>query len=83
MSAVEHAVTFASGFAIECACVFWVHYSERGRAASTALCSMLIAGAQVLGIGSAVRDFRFAPAFVLGYGAGTYCAVKLKVGLGS
>jgi len=68
----------AAGFTIETACVYWVHFSERGRAGPTALCSMAIGAAQVLGIGESIRDWRVGFCFVLGYGAGTFTAVCLK-----
>lgn len=68
----------AAGFAIETACVYWVHFSERGRALPTALCSMIIGAAQVLGIGESIRDWHVGACFVLGYGAGTFTAVRLK-----
>lgn len=71
-------VAFVGGFVIETMCVFWVHYSERERATATALCSMSIAIAQVLGLGEAVRDAWAAPFYVAGFGAGTYLAVRFK-----
>lgn len=71
-------LAFASGFVIEMACVYWVHFSERNRALPTALCSMLIGGAQVLGIGESIQDWRVGAAFVLGYGCGTFTAVQRK-----
>lgn len=71
-------LTFASGAAIEIACVFWVHYSERGAALKTGVASMVIGTAQCLGIGEYVRDWRLAPFFVLGYGVGTAAAVRFK-----
>jgi len=69
---------FLSGFVIETACVFWVHFSERGKALPTALCSMAVGCAQVLGIGQSIQDWKVAPGFVLGYGVGTYMAVWYK-----
>lgn len=72
------AIAFASGFAIETACVYWVHFSERGRALPTALCSVVIGTAQVAGIGESIRDWRVGVAFVAGYGLGTYTAVRRK-----
>jgi hypothetical protein len=71
-------LALASGFAIETACVYWVHYSERNRALPTSLCSMLIGAAQVLGIGESIKDWRLGALFVLGYGLGTYTAVRRK-----
>ena len=68
-------LVFLSGAVIECACVFWVHFSERGRALATAFCSMCIGTAQVFGIGESVHDWHYGPYFVLGYGAGTAVAV--------
>lgn len=78
MTYAELLVAFASGFAIETACVYWVHFSERGRAAPTALCSMAIGAAQVLGIGESIRDWRLGVPFVVGYGVGTFTAVRRK-----
>lgn len=77
-SVIAYALTFASGFTVECVSVFWVHFSERGRPLATALCSMAIGTAQVFGIGESVRDWHFGPAFVAGYGCGTAAAVWLK-----
>ena len=71
-------LALASGFAIETACVYWVHFSERNKALPTALCSMLIGAAQVCGIGESIRDWRVGIAFVLGYGIGTFTAVQRK-----
>ena len=71
-------LTFLSGFVIETACVYWVHYSERNKAIQTALCSMAIGCAQVLGIGESIHNPYMAILFVMGYGVGTYMAVKIK-----
>lgn len=70
--------TFLSGALYESGCVFWVHFSEKGRPVATAVCSMLVAVAQVFGIGESVRDVRLAPFFVAGYGFGTWSAVAWK-----
>lgn len=71
-------LAFVSGAAYEAACVGWVHYSERGKAGITSVFSMLAATAEVAGVLDSVHDMRVAPFFVLGYGVGTYLAVKLK-----
>ncbi len=71
-------VAFASGFVIETACVYWVHFSERSRALPTALCSMTVAAAQVLGLGESIHSWRVGIFFVLGYGVGTFTAVRRK-----
>lgn len=71
-------LTFAAGFTIETACVYWVHFSERNKPLPTALCSMAIGAAQVLGIGESIHDWRMGVSFVLGYGAGTFFAVRRK-----
>ena len=73
-----HLLTFASGFANEATAVFWVHHAERGRPVRTGLCGAIQACALVLGIGESVHDWRYAPAFVLGYGLGAASAVWLK-----
>jgi hypothetical protein len=66
------------GALYEAACVGWVHFSERGKPLHTAVFSMFAAGAEVTGILDAAHDLRVAPFFVLGYGLGTYCAVRWK-----
>lgn len=71
-------VALVAGAAYEAACVGWVHFSERGRALPTAGFSMLAALAEVTGVLDSVRDIRVAPFFVLGYGVGTYAAVRWK-----
>lgn len=81
--AVAVLMTFLAGFTIETACVYWVHFSERNRALPTALCSMAIGMAQVLGIGESVHDWRMGVPFVLGYGVGTYTAVRRKSKVGA
>jgi hypothetical protein len=75
---VEYLTTFLAGLFLEGTAVFWTHYSERGRALIAASLSGGQALALVLGIGESVRDLRLAPFFVLGYGTGSYVAVKLK-----
>ena len=75
---VNAVIAFLGGAVYEAGCVFWVHYSESGRPYATALVSMLCATAQVAGIGESVRDLRIAPFFIIGYGVGTFFAVKLK-----
>jgi hypothetical protein len=71
-------LVFACGALYEAACVGWVHFSERGKPLPTALFSMLAAAATVTGILDSVRDWHVAPAFILGYGAGSYAAVEWK-----
>jgi hypothetical protein len=74
-------LAFLAGVVIESACVCWVHFSERGFALYTALCSMLIATAQVSGLSEALlsKHKRWASAaYVLGFGVGTFSTVYLK-----
>lgn len=74
-------LAFLAGAIIESACVCWVHFSERGFALYTALCSMLIATAQVTGLSEALlsKHKRAASfAYVLGFGVGTFSTVYLK-----
>jgi hypothetical protein len=79
---VRVVLTFLSGAAVEATAVFWVHYSSHGQAFAAGAFSMLQAMAMVFGIGESVRDRYAAPAFVLGYGAGTAVAVALAHGTG-
>lgn len=75
---IDAIVAFSGGAVYEAGCVFWVHYSEAGRPWLTAGVSMLCAAAQVAGIGESVHSPIVAPFFVIGYGVGTFFAVKLK-----
>ncbi len=70
--------TFLCGALYEAGCVYWVHFAESGKPIATAICSMVVASAQVLGIGESVHDVRTAAPFIAGYGVGTYLAVVLK-----
>lgn len=79
--ALDCLIAFAGGAAYEAGCVGWVHFAERGRPVTTALFSMLCATAQVAGIGESVHSLGAAPFFVLGYGVGTYAAVRFKTRL--
>ena len=75
--AVALTVAFTTGFAIEVACVYWVHFSERGRAWATARCSLIIGVAQHVGIGD-THGTLAAFVYGAGMGAGTYIGVRLK-----
>jgi hypothetical protein len=70
--------TFAGGAGYEIGCVLWVHYSERGDAAKTALWAAVLASCQVCGVAESVHDWRFAPFFVAGYAFGSFVGVKWK-----
>jgi hypothetical protein len=69
------AFALASGATYEALSVVWVHQATRGTAWATALVSGLQALAMVVGVGESVRDWRAAPAFVLGYAGGAYAAM--------
>lgn len=73
-----HLITFLSGAVIEICCVAWVHYSERDKPFKTAICSIFVALAQVLGIGEAIHNRLDAGLFIFGYGVGTYASVSFK-----
>lgn len=74
-----HAVlVFACGAAYEACCVAFVHFAEREAAARTALFSVLAASAELSGILDSAQAHRLAPFFIVGYGTGTFAAVKVK-----
>jgi len=72
-------IAFAGGFIYELASVMWVHYAEKRRAYATALVAMFVATAQVEGIGEAMHSNWIAPFFILGFGAGTFLGIKIKI----
>jgi len=78
----EYITTFLAGLCIEGTAVFWTHYTERGKAVISGALSSLQALAVVLGVGQSVRDWHYAPAFILGYGMGSYLAIKSKTWFG-
>ena len=71
-------LTFLCGAAYECACVFWVHHTEGGRALRAVPWSMFAALVTAIGVEGFLTRRVFIIAYVLGFGAGTYLAVKIK-----
>lgn len=71
-------LTLACGAAFELGCVFWVHYSERGRVLPAAGWSMFNALVTVIGIEGFLKHWANALAYILGFGIGTAIAIKIK-----
>lgn len=71
-------VTFLCGAGYEFSCVFWVYYSEKYQAIKAVIWSMTVALITVIGVEQFLKGFPFVIAYVLGYGAGTYFAIKIK-----
>ncbi len=75
---LEHLGVFICAALVDALWVAWIHYSERNRPDLSALVSMVLAGFTLAGMGSAIRDLTFAPAYVAGLGVGSYVAVWWK-----
>lgn len=71
-------IALIAGAVYDGCCVGWVHFSEKHMPYHTALFAMLLAAAQVAGVGESVHDIRVAPFFILGYGIGAFIAVSIK-----
>ncbi len=71
-------LTFLAGFTIDTAYIYSIHFSERNQAFKTAMCAMIMGGCQVFGIGESIHNPYMAALYVLGFGVGTYSAVKRK-----
>lgn len=71
-------LTFLCGAAYECGCVFWVHYSEKGKTIPASLWSCFNALVTVIGLGEALHNPLFIAAYVLGFGFGTGLAIEIK-----
>lgn len=71
-------LVFVCGFIDEWSCVGFVQFSEADRPIATALCSMLSAAVSITGVYEAVHDWRVAPFFVVGFGAGGFFGVMFK-----
>jgi hypothetical protein len=77
----ETIIAFIAGAIFECLCVFWVHFSERGKWLKTGLCSSGIFIAQRTGLAEALLSSHHLSATVacgLGYGFGAGMGVWLK-----
>lgn len=72
------ALTFMCGAAYECGCVFWVHYSEKGRTLPAIGWSCFNALVTAIGIESFLSSRWFIVAYVLGFGTGTGLAIQIK-----
>lgn len=70
------ALTFVSGAVVEGICAKWVKAVADGKAVKAAIFSMLWAAALLSGIGEALHYGWPAVTWVLGYGVGSYIAVK-------
>jgi hypothetical protein len=70
-------IAFVSGAMYEGLAVIWVHRATGGSAMAVALISGLQALATVAGLGEAVKSWRVAPCFLLGYSVGAYVAMIL------
>jgi hypothetical protein len=75
---LHSALAFLAGALYELACVFWVHFSQLKRSGIAAFFSMLSALTEVVGIGESIHDWHLAPGFILGFGVGTFVAVRLN-----
>lgn len=71
-------LTFFCGAAYECGCVFWVHYSEKNRVPPAVFWSCFNALVTVIGLGEALHRPLFIAAYVLGFGVGTWAALRIK-----
>ena len=75
---MNYILVFVVGLIYEGASVFWVHNSERENAKHTAFFSMVKSTCAVIGFTVAVRDWHYAPLFILGYGVGGYLGVIIS-----
>ncbi len=71
-------LTFLCGAAYECGCVFWVHYSEKGRTVPAIVWSCFNALVTVIGLGEALHRPLFIAVYVIGFGVGTGLAIEVK-----
>ena len=74
-------LTFACGAAYECCCVFWVAHAETNKAGNAVVWSMLAALVTCIGVEQFLRGPYFVATYVLGYGFGTWAAIKVKARL--
>lgn len=78
MIILAHLSVFVCAALVDALWVMWIHYSERNRPALSAAVSMVLACFTLAGMGSAIRDYTFAPAYIAGLGAGSFGAVWWK-----
>jgi hypothetical protein len=71
-------LTFACGAGYEAACVYWTHYSEKGRPFMTGSCAMVAALLTCIGLGEALHQPAGIAAYVAGFGFGSTMGVFAK-----
>lgn len=71
-------LTFLAGFIIDTAYIYSIHFSERHQPLYTAICAMIMGVCQIFGIGKSINNKYMALLYILGFGVGTYTAVKIK-----
>lgn len=75
------ALTFFCGAAYETGCAFWVYYTERNRVAPAVFWSVFNCLVTVIGLGESLHRPAFIAVYALGFGFGTYVAIRLKARL--
>jgi hypothetical protein len=68
-------IVFITGTAYESLCILWDHFAGQDSPKGTALCAVLLAGCQIFGLSSAIKDIWDGLFFILGCGVGAYFSV--------
>ena len=69
---------YLSGLFYEAGCVFWIHFSEAGKQWPAVGWSMFNAIVTITGVEAFLTGWPYKLAYVLGFGSGTYVAIRLK-----
>lgn len=74
-------LTLSCAAAYELGCTFWVYYCEKNMAGPAVLFSMFNAVVTIVGVESFLRSLALKVTYVLGFGLGTWLALRLKMRL--
>lgn len=76
MIILELLLVFILGTLYESCSVLWTHCSQANNAYAASLISMLQAASTIAGIGDSIHNISVAPAYILGYGFGSFATIR-------
>lgn len=74
---MTYLLVFISALAWEISYLLWLRYSVDRKPLRSALLSMVTGALSLYAMVQAVHDLKYAPALLLGYGAGSYIVARI------
>ena len=76
MIVFEFLLVFILGSLFEACSVMWTHFSQSNKAFAASIVSMIQCTATIAGIGDSIHNIHIAPAYILGYGFGSFATIR-------